>query len=87
MQIDLTAKEIALCITALNTVIEDLPLINDCSQDDLIFAGIIMSVRDRLYSYIDKPKSKIDKRTWRQDRNVWCLPPSEKLVFEKTVKK
>lgn len=83
MQIDLTAKEIALCITALNTVIEDLPLIHDCSQDDLILAGIIMCVRDRLYNYIDEPKSKIDKRKWRQDRNVWCLPPGENLVFKK----
>lgn len=91
MQIDLTAKEIALCVTALNHLYIDVKtdVLNcaiDDSDDDLVYCGVLTAVRDRLYEYILDPDGKLDRRDWLQHRNVWSVR-KETPVVVKTTKK
>ena len=86
MQIDLTAKEIALCISALNYWEKDKRhLITEFSvgeHDDMVHVGVITAVRDRLYDYIEDPDGKLDKREWLQHQNVWSVRRETAVVFK-----
>ena len=87
MQIDLTAKEIALCITALNSLeIDTKASVSNCEavkpDDDLVYCGVLTAVRDRLYEYIVDPDGKLDRRKLLQHRNVLAVQREIAVVYK-----